>query len=305
MRSSYLPDPATGSPGALGWALGLSWFGIMSAGPIAFWGTSQLFAQPPAFLAMLAAVASFPAIGLMMIAGAWRTSWLTAQRLDAAIAILTEEIRRQGGEPENGGPLAKPAIDCAPPQIVAVAPPASKAPRASKTREPLAPAIQGFTDDVPPAPKRAKRVRRKKTMAASAPTARKTAAPAPSARSAAKAKATRPAPAVDAEPPEAQPRVRSARAQSSRPARPEPRIKATPAAESPPPIVEPIVRRTPAPPRIEATRPVAARVDLSHIDALQIEPPPIAVPHFDTAQRAVVDLTAMRRRRRAMRLGGA
>jgi hypothetical protein len=51
----------------------------MTIGPIAYWGLDALLIQPPAFLAMLTAIAAFPALGWTMCAGAWRSAW-TAQR---------------------------------------------------------------------------------------------------------------------------------------------------------------------------------------------------------------------------------
>lgn len=92
-QSPHTAAPDTsGSPGLLGGALALGWFAIMSYGPLATWGAPQLLKQSPGFLVMLAAVAIFPALGLWMLVGAWRTAWTGNVRHDADADRLHAEI---------------------------------------------------------------------------------------------------------------------------------------------------------------------------------------------------------------------
>jgi hypothetical protein len=158
-------SPATGSPGLTGWALAASWFGIMTAGPVAFWGYEQLLAQPPAFLTMLGAVAIYPAVGLLMIAGAWRTAWMASHRIETAIGLA--EAREA-----SAAPVAERVVEVQPataPPRPAPAPapaPAMKAARGRPSRTATPPAIQGFADDDAPTSARPNRQRRRTTAAA-------------------------------------------------------------------------------------------------------------------------------------------
>lgn len=91
-QSPHAAPDTTGSPGLLGGALALGWLAIMSYGPLATWGAPQLLKQPPGFLVMLAAVAIFPALGLWILVGSWRTAWTANLRYDADADRLHAEI---------------------------------------------------------------------------------------------------------------------------------------------------------------------------------------------------------------------
>ncbi|MBU6371396.1 MAG: hypothetical protein KJS97_01610 [Alphaproteobacteria bacterium] len=82
MRNARQSLPTCGSPGLLGWAIGSVWFAIMTVGPVSYWGLNQILIQPPAFLAMLSALAAFPALGWLMCAGAWRSAWTTQRQIE-------------------------------------------------------------------------------------------------------------------------------------------------------------------------------------------------------------------------------
>ncbi|MBU6371415.1 MAG: hypothetical protein KJS97_01705 [Alphaproteobacteria bacterium] len=83
----------SGSPGFLGGAIALAWVGVMIYGPLATWGVAPLLAQPPGFLAMIVAAAVFPALGLWMIAGAWRSAWRAGVRDAQETEQLQGEVR--------------------------------------------------------------------------------------------------------------------------------------------------------------------------------------------------------------------
>lgn len=59
-------DAASSGPGWFGWMIAAVWFGLATGSPIAYWGLAPVLAQPPAFLAVLVALAVFPAVGLLM-----------------------------------------------------------------------------------------------------------------------------------------------------------------------------------------------------------------------------------------------
>lgn len=87
------PSPDTsGSPGLLGGALALLWIAVMGYGSIATWGGAALLKQPPGLIAMLGAIMIFPAFGLWMLVGAWRTAWLTGLRQTADSAHLAAHL---------------------------------------------------------------------------------------------------------------------------------------------------------------------------------------------------------------------
>ena len=234
-KSEY--SPASGSPGLTGWALAASWFGIMTAGPVAFWGYEQLLVQPPAFLTMLGAVAIYPAVGLLMIAGAWRTAWMASHRIEAAIGLAE-------AKQAPAAPVVERVVEtqpaAAPPPLAAPAP-AAKTVRARPSRTTTPPAIQGFADDDAPSNARAARPRRRSTASAApeAVEAPPVAAPQPAPRIAQtfssmsmRVTIAPPSEATVAPEPEQPPRTAAKRAARS----------TEPAIAEPPPRAEPPVR---------------------------------------------------------------